>query len=205
MSGCRCGLALAVAMLAASAGAQQPTTYAVDASRSRIEIHVYKEGFFKMFAHDHQVSARKIAGTVRLDTRELERSSVSLSIEARSLAVDDPGVREKERQEVQANMESAKVLDVEHYPEIRFSSTGISDIKGGGPWSLVLTGELMLHGVVKRISLPLQVRREANAFRAQGETSLLQTDYGMTPIRIGGGTVKVKNRVTVKFDIVATP
>jgi hypothetical protein len=29
-----------------------------------------------------------------------------------------------------------------------------------------------------------------------------QSDFGMTPIRIAGGTVKVKDDVTIEFDIV---
>jgi hypothetical protein len=33
---------------------------------------------------------------------------------------------------------------------------------------------------------------------------LLQTDFGITPIKIGGGAVKVKNKVRVRFDVVAS-
>jgi hypothetical protein len=33
---------------------------------------------------------------------------------------------------------------------------------------------------------------------------LKQTDFGITPISIGGGTVKVKNELRIDFDIVTT-
>ncbi len=37
--------------------------------------------------------------------------------------------------------------------------------------------------------------------RYRGATSVKQTDFGMSPISIAGGTVKVKDEVTIDFDI----
>ena len=34
-----------------------------------------------------------------------------------------------------------------------------------------------------------------------GSTSLKQTDFGITPISIAGGTVKVKDEVRIEFDV----
>ena len=38
----------------------------------------------------------------------------------------------------------------------------------------------------------------------KGSTSLKQSDFGITPISIAGGTVKVKDEITIDFDIVTT-
>ena len=38
---------------------------------------------------------------------------------------------------------------------------------------------------------------------AGGETSLLQTDFGITPIKVAGGSVRVKNKVRVRFNLAA--
>ena len=38
-----------------------------------------------------------------------------------------------------------------------------------------------------------------------GSTHLKQTDFGITPVRIAGGTVKVKDEVEMSFEIVPTP
>jgi polyisoprenoid-binding protein YceI len=69
---------------------------------------------------------------------------------------------------------------------------------------LTLTGKLNLHGVEKQVSFPLRVRAEAGQVWAQGEVSVLQTDYGITPVKVGGGSVKVKDELKISFTIVAT-
>jgi hypothetical protein len=38
--------------------------------------------------------------------------------------------------------------------------------------------------------------------RYRGETRLRQTDFGIKPIRIAGGTVSVKDELKIEFDIV---
>jgi len=37
--------------------------------------------------------------------------------------------------------------------------------------------------------------------RYRGSATLKQTDFGITPVTVAGGTVKVKNEVKVEFDI----
>jgi hypothetical protein len=39
----------------------------------------------------------------------------------------------------------------------------------------------------------------------QGTAELKQKDFGIEPIVVGGGAVKVKNELRVEFDIVAKP
>jgi polyisoprenoid-binding protein YceI len=118
--------------------------------------------------------------------------------------VIDAGESEKERQSVQATMNSDKVLDVARFPKIAFSSKSVSSAKKTlSGWDLSLTGILQFHGVERQVSFPVHVRAQGSLLEAQGEVSLLQTEYGITPVRIGGGAVKVKNRVKISFTLVA--
>ncbi len=191
-------------LLAAPTAAQERLQYTIDAPKSKLELNVYREGAFKFLGHDHLVAAQSLSGTVQLDPASIERSSVSLKVETKALRVLDPGVSEKERREVQATMEGEKVLDAARYPEITFTSTNVSAVKlAGGGYELMLTGELRLHGVVKTIRLPVRVLLEGSALRVQGETSLRQTEYQMTPVRVAGGTVKVKDQLRLSFEILA--
>jgi polyisoprenoid-binding protein YceI len=131
-------------------------------------------------------------------------SSVTLSIEARSLTVLDPDASEKDRRDVQATMAGAQVLDVARYEKITFRSTRVSRIKQvGNDWEVILDGLLNLHGVEKPITLPVRIHIESNRLRAEGEAHVLQTNFGMTPVRVGGGAVKVKDEVKIGFSIVA--
>ncbi len=198
-----CSLALALAAFATTA--QEKGAYAIDGAKSKLQIDVYKEGAFKMFGHDHLIVANEISGQVQFDPQKVEDSTVHLKIPAKSLTAVDPGESEKDRKDVQATMTGEKVLDVAKFPEIVFTSTRVSAVKKNADgWELTLTGKLNLHGVEKPVSFPLRVHAAAGQLRAQGEVSVLQTDHGITPIRVGGGSVKVKDKLKISFTIVAT-
>src|SRR5262249_5324504 len=89
------------ASLCAAHSADTRASYAVDAQKSKIEIQVGREGFFKTFGHDHLISAKQFSGEVRLAQPNFADSSVSLVVDAKSLVVVDPGESEKDRNEVQ--------------------------------------------------------------------------------------------------------
>src|SRR6266705_3820383 len=98
-------------------------THSFDFAKSKIEIQVAKDCFFKAFGHDHVVSAAKFSGGVQFGSAKVEDSSVSFTADANSLRVIDPGESEKDRNEVQATMLGEQVLDVARYPQIQFSSS----------------------------------------------------------------------------------
>jgi polyisoprenoid-binding protein YceI len=185
--------------------AQEKGAYTIDNAKSKLQIDVAKEGAFKMFGHDHLIVAQEISGQVQFDPQKLEDSAVHLKVSAKSLTALDPGESDKDRGDVQATMLGEKVLDVVKFPEIVFTSTRVSAVKKNADgWELTLAGTLSLHGVEKPISFPLRVHAEAGLVRAQGEVSVLQTDHGITPIKVGGGSVKVKDKLKISFTIVAT-
>jgi polyisoprenoid-binding protein YceI len=59
-------------------------------------------------------------------------------------------------------------------------------------------GELTLHGETR----PVRVTVEGQNGRYHGSAELRQKDFGITPVTVAGGTVKVKNEVRVEFDVV---
>ena len=204
----RCVLVSGIlATLIGWAGATQSVSgvqYRIDAAASRIELSVYKEGILKVFGHNHLISAKDFSGTVYFVAGRVTDSSVTLSIEARSLTVLDPDTSEKDRHDVQETMAGAQVLDVARHEKITFRSTGVSRVKRpGNDWEVTLDGMLNLHGVEKPVTLPVRIHIENNRLHAEGEVYVLQTDFGMTPIRVGGGAVKVKDQVKISFSIVA--
>ncbi len=196
--------ALIVLLAPFSLGAQGTASYSVDPQQSKVEIHVGKQGAFSAFGHDHLVAAKQVSGDAKFAARKLDQSSVRLKIPAKSLTVIDPGDSEKDRKEVQAAMEGEQVLDVARFPEIAFTSTSVSGAKKTpNGWELTLAGKLNLHGVEKPVTFPLRVTANANELHGESELSVLQTDYGITPVKAGGGTVKVKDKLKITFSIVA--
>ena len=56
-----------------------------------------------------------------------------------------------------------------------------------------------------RADPPLKLAVQAQGEHYQGTVELKQKDFGIEPISVGGGAVKVKNELRVEFDIVAKP
>ena len=176
--------ALALALAVSAFAAEKP----IDTRASKLEIHVGRAGAFSFAGHEHTVSAPIASGAVDDGTNP----RVEFTVEARSLKLVNENP--KDEAEVQSNMET-KVLEVERFPKISFRSTKISP-SGDHQWKV--TGDLTLHGTTKPVDVT--VRNEAGAYT--GQAHLRQTEFGITPISAGGGTVKVKNELDITFRII---
>jgi len=186
------------------AQAQNRATFVVNAKQSKLDIRVYREGFLKAFGHDHQISATEFSGKIQLAQPDLSASHVKFTVETKSLVVLDPGESEKDRQEVQETMLSDKLLDAARFPQIQFVSSKVRSItQKGDATELQVEGTLSLHGVEKPVTLPIRLRVSGGQLTGDGEVTLLQTNYGMTPIKVGGGAVRVKDKLKISFHIVA--
>jgi polyisoprenoid-binding protein YceI len=74
---------------------------------------------------------------------------------------------------------------------------------GNDKYSLVVNGDLTLHGVTKRIAVPVEATITPQQLRATGKYTLKQTDYGIKPYSAAGGTIRVKDEIVINFNIVA--
>lgn len=175
-------------------GSLAPATKAgqrsIDTDRSRLVVRVYRSGLFALFAHDHQIDAPIASGSVRTG----DDPSVELSFETSRLRVLDPELPADTRTEIQVTMLGPKVLDASRYPEIRFVSDHVAS-NGPGEWRVA--GKLTLHGQTHPVVV--DVSEKDGAY--QGSVKIKQSDFGISPIRIAGGTVRVKDDVEVRFDI----
>ena len=162
---------------------------AIDARKSVLTVHVSKSGVLSAFGHDHEISAPIVGGTV-----DVEKRRVELRANAVALKVQDAKVSDKDRNEIQATMLGADVLDAKTYSEISFGSTS-AEASGTGAWKV--TGNLTLHGQTRPVSM--EVRDVAGHY--SGACRFWITDFGIQPVKVAGGTIRVKDEVTVEFDI----
>lgn len=198
-------ISMAWALILSTSWAQglSPAVYRIDPAHSKIELTVFRSGLLKMIGHDHTIVAKDFSGRVRFNAENIGDSSVRLNIDARALVVvDDPSVSEKDRQQIQANMEGAKVLSVQEFPQIIFHTTEVSRTAATTE-SLMLRGRLNCHGVEKEITFPVQIHSETNRLHVMGIAVMAQTDFGIKPIKAAAGGLRVKDQVNVKFDILA--
>jgi polyisoprenoid-binding protein YceI len=140
---------------------------------------------------------------VDADEEDLARSTVWLEFAAGDLRVSGEGEPAEDVPKVQAKMAGPEVLDVARFPKVRFQSSSVSGkAAGAGSWDLQVDGDLTLHGVTRKVALALRVTRSADALTASGRTTIRHTDFDMKPVSVAG-VVKVKNELTLQFDITA--
>jgi hypothetical protein len=180
---------LAASMLAGAATAVADPR-PVDTERSTVTVLAYKSGLFSAFAHDHVISAPITSGSVS----EEAPLSVDVAFHVANLKVLDPTLDVKRRPEVQTRMLGPEVLDAEAFPEITFASTAVEPA-GADKWRV--TGRLTIRGRTQNVTFET-LRQEG---RYRGTVQIKQRDFGIEPISIAGGTVKVKDDIRIQFDI----
>ena len=161
---------------------------AIDSS-SKLMVHAFKSGLFFGLADNHEIEAPISDGTV--DEGALR---VRFVVDAGRMKVLDPKLSEGKRKEVQDRMQGPEVLDSPHFPKITFESSKVERTDQG---ALRVEGRLFLHGMTRPITV--SVRTENGHY--VGTTTLSQREFGISPISIAGGTVKVKDELKIEFDI----
>ena len=167
---------------------------AIDTQRSTIIIRVGKSGLLSAAAHDHTIEAPVSSGTIR----ESPTPHVEFTVETAKMIVrPDPKVDPKTELTIQKDMEEM-TLETVKFHEITFRSSRVEKL-ADGQWKV--DGDLSLHGVTKPVSLTVKLTDGAYTTH----TVLKQTDFGIKPISIGGGMIKVKNEVEIDFRILVRP
>lgn len=176
--------------------------YLIDKGASRFTVRAFATGMLSAMGHSPTIAIRDFAGEINFDPAAPEQASLRMQIRADSLEVTDD-ISGKDRREIESTM-NQKVLESSQYPAIVFESTGASaDQLGEGRYKIALNGSLSLHGVTRSLPVTAYVTGDRGMIRASGEFSLLQSNYGIPPVSVAGGTLKLKDELKLAFDIVA--
>jgi polyisoprenoid-binding protein YceI len=138
-------------------------------------------------------------GTLVIDVEHPENSSVSITIQAKSI---DTGNETRD-----AHLRSNDFFDMDNHSEIRFASTGVERTSDT---EFVLTGDLTIKGTTKPVSIPFEFTglvidpwgNQRAGF--EGQVVVNRQDWGVnwnTALEAGG--VLVSDKVTLEFDIAA--
>lgn len=176
--------------------AQDSVVYMIDPA-SRFEVTAHKSGVFSFAGHEHLVRARVVTGRIVYVPSAPERSHFEIVVPTDSLEVLTPPDTEEIRK-VTAAMR-ADVLDVAHYPEIRFESTALERSNDG----FRVTGRLTMVGTPQVVTVDVRATVDADTLRATGEFEVKQTAFGIHPYHGGpGGLVRVADQVTFHFEAI---
>ena len=94
-----------------------------------------------------------------------------------------------------------KALKVGDFPTIAFRLATYDLKRGTEGISGTLIGTLTLGGVKKSIDIPATGTTENGALHVLGSYELKMSDYDLTPPSLMFGRIKVRDNVTVKFDL----
>ncbi len=148
-------------------------TYVIDDGHTSIIFGVSHMGYSYTYGRFN-----KMSGGYTLDREDPTASQIQLTISAASIDTN--------HQKRDDHLKGPDFFNVKQFPNITFQSTAIvvEQAKKGPLYNV--TGDLTIHGVTRRVTLPLQKLGEGNGpagkFRTgfHCETSLKRSEFGMT-------------------------
>jgi polyisoprenoid-binding protein YceI len=176
--------------------------YIVDSRASRFTVQAFASGILSAMGHNPKIGIRNFSGEVDFNADAMQASGFRLSMKADSLGVLDD-ISDKDRREIEKTM-NEQILESSKYPDIVYEAP-VASIKHieGDLYSAALLGTLSFHGATHNQSIPARIAVFDEMIRASGEFSLNQSDYGVKPISVAGGTLKVKDELKFSFEMVA--
>lgn len=176
--------------------------YRLDPARSKFMIRAFAGGVLWFKGHDHFVRARDFKGEARLTPGSVSPASLTLDVRAASLAETRDVFTEPQKKIIDGELRDI-VLEPDKYPEITFKSTDVSVEPRGGVFRIKLGGDLTLRGVTRHVVIPAEVTLEGSDLRARGEFDIKRSDFKVPATSAFHGTVRVRDKLKVSFDIVA--
>lgn len=191
-------------VLLSGAAANASDTYRIDSKQSHVTVDVGTGGVLGFAGHSHHIAIRQLTGEIHASPKTLESASIEIRIVS-DLLEETGDFKEKELNTINTEMKQS-VLETSKYPEIAFKSNKVSAKPGKeGQYQVQIEGDLILHGITQKVTIPAAVTMNENTLRANGEFKLNRDDYRIETKSAGGGTVKVAKELKVSFDIVAFP
>jgi polyisoprenoid-binding protein YceI len=194
---------LALFLLAPVVIANQGTrSYVLDSSQSKFVARAFAGGLLWFKGKDHLVAVREFTGEAQITPGAITPASLEITAKAASMVETRDVFTEQEKQIINKELREI-VLEPEKHPDIVFKSTHVTGKSlGADRYELKIDGNLTLHGVTRRITIPTEVTLTGNDMRARGEFSIDRDDFGVKATSAFHGMVRVRNKIQFTFDIV---
>jgi polyisoprenoid-binding protein YceI len=183
-------------------GPAATVTYNLDASQSKFMAHANRTGLLWFKGKSHHLAASEFTGEVQLTPDTITPASLHLVVKAASLHETGADFTEPQKQIINKELKEI-VLHPDQYPDITFQSTNVT-AKNSGPnrYDVKIDGELTLHGVTHRTTIPAVVTLAGDKLRAVGEFSIDRGDYKVKATSAFHGLVRVDDDIKFEFDMV---
>jgi polyisoprenoid-binding protein YceI len=182
-----------------------PMRFRIDPKRSDLMVRAFSGGVLWFKGHDHFVRPSDYSGEVELTPTAITPASLLLTIRAASVEETRPIFTPPQKKIINKELKEI-VLEPAKYPDIVFKSTEVTGkLKEDGHYEAKIGGDLTLHGVTRHITIPADVTLDGlNSLRARGEVEFNRSDFKVKATSALHGTIRVRDRLKLTFDIVAT-
>ena len=184
-------------------GPQGTVTYNLDASQSKFMANANRSGFLWFKGHSHHLAASDFSGQVQLTPNSITPASLRLVVKAASLHETGADFTDQQKQIINKELKDI-VFHPDQYPDITFQSTAVTAKTSttAGHYDVKIDGDLTLHGVTKRITIPANVWVEGDNLHATGTFSIDRNDYNVKATSAFHGMVRVDDDVKFEFNII---
>ena len=142
-----------------------------------------------------------VTGTINWDDQDLSKSSVDVTIDAKTVDTSEP-----KRDD---DLRSPNFFDVANYPTITFKSKKIEQVSAG---KLKVTGDLTVHGTTKEVVLDVEGPSVAikdpwgnTRVALNATTKINRQEYGIKwNNKLDGGGLVVSDDVNITIDLEMT-
>lgn len=205
----------AVPSTAAALAAHLGTPYEIAAAESLLTIRVYKGGALAAAGHNHLIASHALGGTIYVPA-DVFRASFEVRVPVDSLTVDEaalraaehssdfpPDVPDSAREGTRHNMLSEALLDGAHYPQIVLGALALTPLQPPAAGGALAHVQASVRGAAHEFRVPVRYERRGGTVTVTGETTLRQTDLGLTPFSAMLGALQVQDEMRLKFTLVA--
>jgi polyisoprenoid-binding protein YceI len=184
-------VAALILALAPALAVAEPVTYKVDADHSGVGFSI------RHFVSNTTGRFKDFDGTIKYDKAAPAASSVEFTIQTASIDTAN-----NDRDE---HLRGADFFDVQKFPTMTFVSTGVTPKDAD---TLDVTGDLTMHGVTKKITIPVEVLgsvKTPGGEKAGFETTFTvnRKDYGIVWNRVLDSSTVLGEDVKVTVNIEA--
>ncbi|HYJ89727.1 MAG TPA: YceI family protein [Pyrinomonadaceae bacterium] len=175
--------------------------FKLDPSKSTFICHANRAGIAYFKGRSHRVAVKDFDGEASMSLDSVSPASLTMTIRSASLEETDPIFTPQEKGTINGELNKI-VLETAKYPEITFKSTDITGSLKNGAFDVKVTGDITLHGITRRVTIPATVTVNGDTFEAKGNFSLNRKRFGVNATEAFHGFVKVRHVLKFEFDII---
>lgn len=194
----------------AAAAMHGDEVFAVDPAQSLVTVIVHRGGRLAQLGHDHVVASRDVRGFVDVGTGRAD-----LYVRLDRMSVDEPALRREAHFDTQPSATDIagtrtnmleRVLHVEKHPFVevavrRVAPPPATDTPAATSAATGLWVSMVLNGMSREVPVKLTMNEHGDDFEVSGSFSIDQTDFGLVPMSLFGGTITIENRLDLHFDV----